>query len=107
MNPPPCQCLINRARRGFTPRLAIRSLWRDVNKVLISVQPEFCIGMALIALSACQTQGNAPKLQGHLQGAKNASSDTAQHIGKTRNSIERIDYKAGRARKLLDEGFAK
>jgi hypothetical protein len=58
-------------------------------------------------LCACQMTGNAPKLQGHLQGATTAGQQTAGHITNTRNSIERIDYKAGRANKLLDEGFSK
>lgn len=79
---------------------------RNKSMRLLRFQPYWVIGVTL-SLISCQDTGNAPKLQGHLQGAKNASSDTAQHIGKTRNSIERIDYKAGRARKLLDEGFSK
>jgi hypothetical protein len=63
--------------------------------------------LLMLFLCACQQTGNAPKLQSHLQGATVAGQQTAGHIANTRNSIERIDYKAGRAQKLLDEGFSK
>lgn len=66
--------------------------------------------VALVAsafLCACQQTGSAPKLQAHLAAAKTSATETTRHVESVKNSIERIDYKAGRAKKLLDEGFDK
>ena len=54
----------------------------------------------LLLFAGCANPGSAPKLQNNLAGAKTSTAATG-------NSIERIDFKAGRALKVLNEGFAK
>lgn len=80
------------------------------SKACLKFQPEYVIGIILIlliSLTSCQQVGNAPKLQSHLQAARVASDQTGEHIVKTRTAVERADYKAGRALKLINEGFTK
>jgi len=91
----PRQRLFIKAGEGFTLGVPIQ---------LSCIALIFMVGLVS---SGCQQTGSAPKLQSHLQGATTAGQETGRHITNTRNSIERIDYKAGRAKRLLDEGFSK
>lgn len=63
--------------------------------------------MLLIFLSACATKPDDTKLKGHLNQASDSTGRTGQHIDHVRTRLETIDYKSGRAKELLDKGFAK
>jgi len=63
--------------------------------------------MLCFLLSACATKPDATKLKGRLSQASDAAGKTGTHIGHVRTRLETIDYKAGKARELLDKGFAK
>jgi len=59
----------------------------------------------ILLLCGCQTPSqSAAKLQSHLAGAKTASDKTGAGIHAVRGRLETIDYKSGRAKKLLDQG---
>lgn len=63
--------------------------------------------MFALLLSACATQPDSSKLKGHLTQAGATTSQTQTHIGHVRTRLETIDYKAGRAKQLLDKGSPK
>lgn len=63
--------------------------------------------MLFILLSACATKPDPTRLTGRLNQAHEAAGRTGEHIGHVRTRLETIDYKSGRAKELLDKGFAK
>jgi outer membrane lipoprotein-sorting protein len=63
--------------------------------------------IAVLCFSACQQTGSAPKLQSHLSAAKSSSDQTSKHIQSVKGNLETIDFKAGRAKKLLEQGVEK
>jgi uncharacterized OsmC-like protein len=64
--------------------------------------------LLLVALLACscstvpKTDSVVAKLRTDVASANAAATETSRHVDSARNSIERIDYKASRARSYFD-----
>jgi len=63
--------------------------------------------MFTFLLSACAAKPDPSVLKGHLTQAGASTGQTQTHIGHVRTRLETIDYKAGRAKDLLDKGVSK